>query len=91
MQKQKYKKMFCVVKEELNKIDPLGVVLENPNLCDEYDYENKKILTMIKDSENYTDLAQKMCDIFKETTNMNFTPEHFYESAKNILNRIKNL
>ena len=91
MQKQKYKKMFCVVKEELNKIDPLGVVLENPNLCDEYDYENQKILTMIKDSENYTDLAQKMCDIFKETTNMNFTPEYFYESAKNILNRIKNL
>ena len=41
MLKEKYKKMFCVVREELNKADPLGVVLENPNLCDEYDYENQ--------------------------------------------------
>ena len=91
MLKEKYKKMFCVVREELNKADPLGVVLENPNLCDEYDYENQKILTIINNCDNYTNLAEKMCEIFKESTKINFLPEHFYESAKNILNRIKNL
>ena len=91
MLKKKYKEMFSIVKEELNKIDPLGVVLENPNLCDEYDYENQKILTVLSDCKNHLELAEKMCDIFKESTNMNFVSEHFYESAKNIFNRIANL
>ena len=91
MLKEKYKAMFNIVKEELNKADPLGVVIENPNLYSEYDYENQKILTIIKDCKNHIELSEKMCEIFNETTKSNFIPEHFYESAKNIFNRIKNL
>ena len=89
--KNKYKVMFNIVREELNKIDPLGVVLTNPVLVDEYDFENQKILTLIKNYSDYKDLSNKICEIFIESIGINFLPEEFYECAKNILERTHNL
>ena len=34
--------MFEIVRTELNKVDPVGVVIANKNLIDEYDSEIKK-------------------------------------------------
>lgn len=89
--KNKYITLFNIVREELNKVDPIRAVLNNPNLVDEYDLENKKILTVIKNCSDYKDLSNKICEVFIESTGINFRPEIFYECAKNILEKTRNL
>ena len=89
--KTKYKSMFNIVRDELNKIDPIGVVLDNQNLINEYDFENQKILTIIQKCSDYKELADKICEIFIESTGINLNPEEFYECAKNILEKIQKL
>ena len=89
--KTKYKSMFNIVRDELNKIDPIGVVLDNPNLIDEYDFENQKILTFVQQTSDYKELADKICEIFIESTGINLNPEEFYECSKNILEKIQKL
>lgn len=89
--KQKYKKLFEIVREELNKIDPIGVVIDNDNLNDEYDLENQEIITLIRNYTDYKEFAKKICEIFIKSTNMKFQPKEFYECAKNILEKTKNI
>ena len=89
--KRKYKEMFNIVRDELNKIDPIGVVADNPNLVDEYDFENQKILTFVQQISDHKELANKICEIFVESTEINLQPEEFYECAKNILDKLQNL
>lgn len=86
-------KIFNIVREELNKVDPIGVFGESGEslLIDEYDLENQKILLLLKDYTDYKELAEKICEIFIETTEIKLFPEEFYECAKNILERIKNI
>lgn len=88
--KTKYKSMFNIVRDELNKVDPIGVVLDNQNLIDEYDFENQKILSSINEVNDYKDLANIICDVFIKSTKSNFDAEEFYDCAKNILEKIKN-
>ena len=90
-EKEKYKKMFNIVREELNIIDPIGVVCDNENLNDEYDLENQEILAVIKNYTDYKEFAEKICEIFVKSTNIKLNPEEFYKCAKNILERTKNI
>ena len=86
-----YKDVFDIIREELNKVDPLGAIASNSMLIDEYDTENQKIITLINDYSNYKEFAEKICEIFIESTEMKFNPQNFYECAKNILEKTKNL
>ena len=81
------KNIFDIVREELNRLDPLGVVLGNDKLIDEYDLECEKKLEQIKNYTDYKKFAKKICEIFMETTEMKLKPKIFFECAKNILNR----
>lgn len=91
--KKTYKEIFNIVREEINKVDPIGVVDDSqlPYVIDEYDMENQEIITIIKKYDDYKELANKICDIFIETTEMKLNPELFYECAKNILEKTKKL
>ena len=90
-EKTRYKKMFNIVREELNHIDPLGVIDDNENLKDEYDLENQEILTLIKNYKDHKEFAKKICEIFTRSTNMQFLEDEFFECAKNILDKTKDL
>ena len=87
--KDKYKKIFCIVREELNKIDPIGVVKYNSNLVDEYDMENQMIIPLINDYSDYKEFAKKICEILTNATGEQLQPENCYECAKNILDKSK--
>lgn len=91
--KEKNSEMFSIIREELNKIDPIGVGTDNvgSKLIDEYDLENERIILTIKQCNNEIVLANKICEIFIETTTLDYEPEFFLQCAKNILERIKNL
>ena len=86
-------KIFNIVREELNRVDPIGVFGESEEslLIDEYDLESQEILPLIKNYTDYKEFAKKICEIFFNTTEINLTPEEFYECAKNILERTKNI
>ena len=88
---KQYKQLFNIIRDELNTLDPLGVVLDNPNLNDEYDLETQEIILLLKEDLNYKTLATKICDIFVKTTNMDFLPKTFEPCAKNILQKTKKL
>lgn len=79
--------MFEIVRTELNKVDPLGIVFSNKNLIDEYDSENKKILAIVETQTDYKEFAKKICEIFIDSTELDLTPENFFDCAKNILER----
>ena len=79
--------MFEIVRTELNKVDPVGVVIANKNLIDEYDSEIKKILAIIDSQADYKTFAEKICEIFIDSTELDLTPENFFDCAKNILER----
>ena len=86
--------LFKIIRIELNKMDPLKVLLDNTDadsLEDEYDLENREIIPFVKSQIDYKKLADKICKIFIETTTMKFYVEEFYECAKNILEKIKGL
>ena len=91
LKKSKYDTMFNVIRNELNKIDPLGVVLGNKNLINEYDFETLKILEIIHEKIDYKDFSNKICEIFIQSTEMDFKPENFYDCAKNILKKLETL
>ena len=48
-EKIKYKKMFNIIREELNRVDPIGVIKDNKNLEDEYDLANLVVKYLLKD------------------------------------------
>ena len=91
LKKAKYKKMFNIVREELNRVDPIGVINNNESLNDEYDLENQEILTLIKKYADPKEFAEKICEIFVKSTEIELTPEEFFECAKNILEKTKDL
>lgn len=103
-----YKAIFNIVRKELNKVDPIGVVtseedvdevyptLEDKHffeetIANEYDMENIEIIPLINKYTDYKEFANKICEIFIESTEMKLCPEQFYECAKNILEKTKNL
>ncbi len=88
---KQYKQLFTIIRNELNALDPLGVVLDNPNLLDEYNLETQEIILLLKDNLDYKTLATKICDIFVKTTNMDFLPRTFEPCAKSILQKSKNI
>ena len=90
-EKTKYKKMFNIVREELNRVDPIGIIENNKNLEDEYDLENQEILTLIKKHTDPKEFAEKICEIFVKSTEIELSPDEFFECAKNILDKIKDL
>ena len=51
--------MFNIVRDELNKVDPIGVVLDNPNLIDEYDFEKYTVpsIKQLKSKSYYVQIA----------------------------------
>ena len=87
---QNYNAIFEIIRYELNKLDPLGIVSLNSHLLDEYDTENKEILPLIKNYKDYKAFANIICEVFKNSTNLDFNPEMFYTCAKNILSKSQN-
>ena len=84
-------KLFLIIREELNKVDPIGVFKHNPNVIDEYDLENERILPFVTLYSDHIEFAKKICEIVSKTTCLNLHPEWFYECAENILNKAKQL
>ena len=106
--KNKYKTIFNIVRKELNKVDPIGVVTaeedidkEYPtpedkkffeeSIANEYDMENAEIIPIIENYTDYKEFASKICEIFIKSTEMKLLPEQFYECAKNILEKTKDI
>jgi len=87
----KHKKIYYIVREELNKIDPLGVIKCNENLIDEYDMETKIIIPLINNYSDYKEFAKKICEIMSLATGEQLQPDNYYTCAKNILEKSKNL
>lgn len=75
----------------MNKIDPIGVISDDDELQDEYDLENQEIIPLIETYTDYKEFAKKICEIFVKSINMKFQPKEFYDCAKNILEKTKNL
>ena len=88
---QKYKEMFNIVRDELNRIDPIGIVEDNENLVDEYDLENQEILTQIDKCSDYIALSVKIAEIFTKYIGIPYTPQEFEKCAKNIMDRVKQI
>ena len=87
----KYRKIFDIVREELNILDPIGVVKCNSNLVDEYDTETRMIIPLIDDYSDHKTFAKKICEIFANTTGEQLRLEKCYQCAKNILEKSKTL
>ena len=83
------KKLFYIIREELNDFDPLGVIKNNPTLVDEYDMENKLIISVLNNYSDYKEFAEKICEIFISTTGEKVRVEDGYKCAKNILEKVK--
>ncbi len=82
--KENYSKMFSIVREEVNKLDPMGLAPGETTPIDEYDEEVEMILTNIESAKNYQDLSKNIKDIFNEMFDENFEEKLFYDCAKNI-------
>ena len=104
----KYKTIFNIVRKELNKVDPIGVVTAEEDIdkvyptpedkkffeesiANEYDMENAEIIPIIENYTDYKEFASKICEIFIKSTEMKLLPEQFYECAKNILEKTKDI
>ena len=87
----KSNKMFAIVREELNNLDILGVVKDNKKLVDEYDLENQMILARLKEDMDYIGLAKIIKEIFEINLAEKFNEEIVFNTAKNILEKIKKL
>ena len=82
-----YKEMYNKIRNELNILDPLGVVKNNPKLFDEYNLESESILSILNKVVDYKDLAYSICEIFENTTELSYKKSQFYNCSKNILDK----
>lgn len=83
--KQEYSEMFDIVRNELNKLDPMGLTPGDCCPIDEYDSETETVLTKLKNDTDYVQLAKDMCEIFSQMFDEKFSESIFYDCAKNIL------
>ncbi|MBQ8425136.1 MAG: hypothetical protein IJX17_03830 [Clostridia bacterium] len=86
--KKLHNNQFLIVREELNKVDPLGII-DNEKLVNEYDLENEYILTHLYKVKDEFELAEKIAEIFFNTCDIKSTSDKWLTCAKNILNKIK--
>lgn len=89
--KIKHKKMFDIVRSELNKVDPMGLEPDKSCPIDEYNPETEMVLAKIKDGMDYLELAKHIGAIFTEMFGRDFEESMFYDCAKNILEQISAL
>ena len=89
--KLKHIRMFDTVRNELNKVDPMG--LEPGKSCpiDEYNPETERVLAQIKEGMDSVELAKHISAIFTEMFGKDFSEDMFYDCAKNILEQISAL
>ena len=81
--------LFLIIKDELVKLDPLELILENSKLIDEYDLEAKYILDEMTNINESNLLAIKISEVFKKTSNEDISSDIFLGCANNILSKIK--
>lgn len=91
MEKELYQKYFNTIREELNKLDVMG--LKPGKLCpiDEYNTEVEMILQIVSKTTNYNSLANGLKLIFEEMFAENFQKNIFINCAKNIIEKINNI
>lgn len=87
-QKIKHKNTFDIVRNELNKVDPMGLKPDEFSPIDEYDPETEMVLAQIKYGMEYIELAKHIASIFSKMFDERFSEDAFYDCAKNILERI---
>ena len=92
METNQYDFLFNIVRNELNIVDPIGIICDKDKtkLVDEYDIENREIIPLINKYDDHKQFANKICEIFIKSTEIKFSAEMFYECAKNILKKSKN-
>ena len=89
--KNKYNTIFKIVRQKLNKLDPMGFDPGETCPIDEYNQEVEMILPALRSAKNEHELAQTMASIFKSQFGQEFSAEMFDVCAKNILGKTKNL
>ena len=67
----------------------IGVLNHNPNIVDEYDLKNERILPLVEKYTDNIEFATKICEIVDGITCLNLNAKSFYECAKNILYKSK--
>ncbi|MDE5593696.1 MAG: hypothetical protein K2I75_07175 [Clostridiales bacterium] len=83
--------MLDIVRDELNKVDPMGLTSCESCPTDEYDPEAETVLAQIKEGMDSVELAKRIGVIFTETFGKDFEESMFYDCAKSILDRISAL
>lgn len=89
--KKQYEGMFYIVRNELNKVDPMGLAPGKYCPIDEYDPETTMVLTKIKNGIDYIELSKSIGLIFDEMFGEEFSESMFYGCSKNILEKVNEL
>lgn len=86
-----YFEMFNIVRNELNKADPMGLQPGVFAPADEYAPETTKILAKLRSGIDYIELSQRISAVFLEMFDEKFSKTVFYACAKNILEQLSEL
>ena len=89
--KQKYKLMFDIVRDELNKVDPMNLCPGSLAPIDEYEPETTRIMAALKNVTNTIELSQVVVKVFFIVLGEAFSENYFNSCAQNILDRINEL
>ncbi|MDE6029510.1 MAG: hypothetical protein K2F90_04235 [Clostridiales bacterium] len=87
-QKIKYKKSLDIVRDELNKVDPMWLKPAEFAPRDEYELEAEMVFSQIKEGVTCVELAKNIAVIFTQTFGEEYSEDAFYDCARNILDRI---
>lgn len=91
MEKELYQKYFNIIREELNKLDVMGLKPGKLSPIDEYNTEVEMILEKVSKNTDYKKLVNDIKLIFEEIFAENFPKNTFINCAKNIIEKIKNI
>jgi hypothetical protein len=87
--KERYKRELTFVINEMNELDPAGLVFEDTP-WDEYSMEAQKVLAAAKRSRDHVELQKAMCDIFQRWFGVGKGQMAFFrKSAKKIFKEVR--
>ena len=79
---------FNIIRDELNKLDPMKLYPGTICPIDEYDPEVAMILAILKKDLSYIELSKNISEIFSQMFGNFFSEKLFYNCAKKILEQL---
>ncbi|WP_227938175.1 DUF1871 family protein [Alkalihalobacillus deserti] len=80
--KEKYNKLFNIIKKIVNDWDPIGLLPSAPD--DEYEFEVAKIVTLLNKADSVESLADGIATIFTKSFDWSLTKEDCLPVAQKI-------